>query len=138
MIAIAARAIAFSGQSVYFGVVTPEDPFGKALLDLDGILDANLEHIAQIKRRIAEIQRGRSDGLSYSEIVDAARSPLLVQLITESTQTLDGYGARVRRAEALALHEEGMTMEEIAERFGVTRQRVSALLRVARRDSPTS
>jgi hypothetical protein len=121
-----------------FGVVTPEDPFGKALLDLDGILDANLEHIAQIKRRIAEIQRGRSDGLSYTEIVEAARSPLLVQLITESTQALDGFGARVRRAEALALHEEGMTMEEIAERFGVTRQRVSALLRVARRDSQES
>src|ERR1700752_2580758 len=118
--------------------MTPEDPFGKALLDLDGRLDANLEHIAQIKRRIAEIQRGRSDGLSYSEIVDAARSPLLVQLITESTQALDGFGARVRRAEALALHEEGMTMEEIAERFGVTRQRVSALLRGSRRDSPTS
>ena len=118
--------------------MTPEDPFGRALNDLDGILDVNLEHIAQIKRRIAEIQRGRLDGLSYTEIVDAARSPLLVQLITESTQALDGFGARVRRAEALALHEEGMTMEEIAERFGVTRQRVSALLRVARQESPTS
>ena len=111
-----------------------DDSLGKALLDLDGILDVNLEHIAQIKRRIAEIQRGRSDGLSYTEIVEAARSPLLVQLITESTQTLDGFGARVRRAEALALHEEGMTMEEIAERFGVTRQRVSALLKEARRE----
>ena len=65
-----------------------------------GVLDANLERIAQIKRRIAEIERGRSDGLSYREIVEAARSPLLVQLITESTQALDGFGARVRRAEA--------------------------------------
>jgi DNA-directed RNA polymerase sigma subunit (sigma70/sigma32) len=115
--------------------MSPEDSLGKALNDLDSILDVNLEHIAQIKRRIAEIQRGRSDGLSYTEIVEAAQSPLLVQLITESTRTLDGFGARVRRAEALALHEEGMTMEEIAERFGVTRQRVSALLREARRAS---
>ena len=118
--------------------MTPGDSLGKALLDLERILDTNLEHIAQIKRRIAEIQRGRSDGLSYTEIVDAARSPLLVQLITESTQALDGYGARVRRAEASALHAEGMTMEEIAERFGVTRQRVSALLREARRDQKDS
>ena len=114
------------------------DPFGRALQDLESVLDVNLERLAQIKRRIVEIQRGRSDGLSYTEIVEAARSPLLVQLITESTQTLDGYGARVRRAEALALHEEGMTMEEIAERFGVTRQRVSALLREARRDQKDS
>ena len=128
----------FPADPSIFRGVTPEDPFGKALRDLDGVLDVSLERIAMIKRRIGEIQRGRSDGLSYSEIVDAARSPLLVQLITESTQTLDGYGARVRRAEALALHEEGMTMEEIAERFGVTRQRVSALLRVARQDSSKS
>ena len=125
----------FAVNRSIFRDVTPDDPFGEALVDLDRILDVNLERIAQIKVRIGEIQRGRSDGLSYTEIVDAPRSPLLVQLITESTQTLDGYGARVRRAEALALHAEGMTMEEIAERFGVTRQRVSALLRVARRDS---
>jgi DNA-directed RNA polymerase sigma subunit (sigma70/sigma32) len=105
-------------------------------MDLDRVLEVNLERLALIKRRIAEIKRQRSDGLSYTEIVEAARNPLLVQLVTESKQTLDGFGARVRRAEALALHKEGMTMEAIAERFGVTRQRVSALLREARRDLP--
>ena len=118
--------------------MVPDDPFGRALRDLDGVLDVNFERLELIRRRIAEIQEQHSDGLSYTEIVEAARAPLLVQLITESTETLDGFGARVRRAEALALHNEGMTMEEIAERFGVTRQRVSALLREARRDSPDS
>ena len=103
-------------------------------MDLDRVLDVNVEHLALIKRRIAEIQRQHSEGLSYTEIVEAAPPPLLVQLVTESKQMLDGFGARVRRAEALVLHQEGMTMEEIAERFGVTRQRVSALLREARRD----
>jgi DNA-directed RNA polymerase specialized sigma24 family protein len=119
---------------VIFPGVVADDPFGQALRDLDRVLDVNLERLDQIKRRIAEIQRQRSDGLSYTEIVEAAPPPLLVQLVTESKQTLDGLGARVRRAEALALHEEGMTMEGIAERFGVTRQRVSALLREARRE----
>ena len=38
-------------------------------------------------------------------------------------------GSRLRRAEARALHVEGMTMEQIADLFGVTRQRVSALLK---------
>ena len=114
-----------------------DDPLGRALRDLDHVLDVNLERVDSIKRRIAEIQRQHSDGMSYTEIVQAAKPPLLVQLITESKQTLDGCGARVRRAEALALHKEGMTMEEIAERFGVTRQRVSALLREARRDPKT-
>jgi DNA-directed RNA polymerase specialized sigma24 family protein len=114
--------------------VVADDPFGQALLDLDRALEANLERLGLIKRRIAEIQRQHSEGLSYTEIVEAAPPPLLVQLVTESTKMLDGLGARVRRAEALVLHEEGMTMEEIAERFGVTRQRVSALLREARRE----
>jgi DNA-directed RNA polymerase sigma subunit (sigma70/sigma32) len=117
---------------VFLARMAPGDPLKRPLRDLERALDVNLERVALIRQRIAEIQRQRSDGLSYTEIVEAARTPLLVQLITESTQTLDGYGARVRRAEALALHEEGMTMEEIAERFGVTRQRVSALLREAR------
>jgi hypothetical protein len=116
--------------------VAADDPFGQALKDLDRVLEVNLERLGQIKRRIAEIQRQHSEGLSYTEIVEAAPPPLLVQLVTESKQTLDGLGARVRRAEALALHKEGMTMEVIAERFGVTRQRVSALLREARRESP--
>jgi DNA-directed RNA polymerase specialized sigma24 family protein len=119
--------------AIFLGVAA-DDPFGQALTDLDRVLDINFERLALIKRRIAEIQRQRSDGLSYTEIVEAAPPPLLVQLVTESKQTLDGLGARVRRSEALALHKEGMTMEAIAERFGVTRQRVSALLREARRD----
>jgi predicted transcriptional regulator len=109
-----------------------DDPFGQALVDLNRVLDVNLERLGLIKRRIAEIQRQHSDGLSYTETVETAPSPLLVQLVTESKQTLDGFGARVRRAEALALHKEGMTMEAIAQRFGVTRQRISALLREAR------
>ena len=112
----------------------PDDPFGWALRDLDRVLDLNLDRLASIKRRIAEIQGQHEDGMSYTEIVEAAKQPLLVQLISESKETLDGSGARVRRTEALALHNEGMTMERIAERFGVTRQRVSALLREARRD----
>jgi hypothetical protein len=105
------------------------DPFDKALRDLDRALEANARRMAKIKRRIAEIRRQRSAGRSYREIVEATTGDLSVQLITEATQALGEFGARVRRAEALALYAEGMTMEEIAEKFGVTRQRVSALLR---------
>jgi DNA-directed RNA polymerase specialized sigma subunit len=111
------------------------DAFDKALRDLERALEANARRMAKIERRIAEIRRQRSAGRSYREIVEAAEGDLSVQLITEATQALDQFGARVRRAEALALYEEGMTMEEIAEKFGVTRQRVSALLRDAGREA---
>ncbi len=85
-----------------------------------GLLPAT-PRIALVKRRIADIQRQRADGRASTEIVEAAKPPLLVQLISESKEDADGSGARVRRTEALALHNEGMTMERIAERFGVTR-----------------
>jgi DNA-directed RNA polymerase specialized sigma subunit len=124
------------------------DPFYRSLDDLEQALDANARRMAQIKRRIAEIRRQRAAGRSYREIVEGAKGDLSVQLITEATQALDEVGARVRRTEALALYRDGMTMEEIAEKFGVTRQRVSALLRDAgggevpangdRAESPTS
>jgi hypothetical protein len=112
------------------------DPFEKALRDLDRALDANARRIAQIKRRIAAIRRQRSGGKSYTEIVERARGPLSVQLITEAKQVLDEFGARVRREEAHALYGEGWTMDAIAEKFGVTRQRVSALLREAGGGAP--
>ena len=112
-----------------------DDLFARALLDLDRALDVNLERIALIKRRMEEIQRQRAAGRPYREIVESTKTPLTVQLLTEAKQALDTFGARVRRTEALALHTEGMTMEAIAERFGVTRQRVSALLREARKES---
>jgi hypothetical protein len=112
-----------------------EDLFARALVDLNRALDMNLERIALIKRRIEEIQHQRAAGRPYSEIVESTKTPLTVQLLTEARQSLDTFGARVRRTEALALHTEGMTMEAIAERFGVTRQRVSALLREARKGS---
>jgi predicted transcriptional regulator len=123
--AIAAMAIA-SLPSMADG-----DPFDRALGDLERTLNENAQRMTQIKRRIGEIRRQRSAGRSYREIVEATEGDLSVRLITEATQALDEVGARVRRAEAVALYREGMTMEEIAEKFGVTRQRVSALLRDA-------
>jgi DNA-directed RNA polymerase sigma subunit (sigma70/sigma32) len=110
------------------------DSFLRALADLDAALDENTRRAELMKKRIVQIQRERAAGKSYREIVEDQSSPLVVQLITESSHALGETGARVRRTEALALHEEGMTMDQIAAKFGVTRQRVSGLLREARAD----
>ena len=131
VMAVSAIATAAMALAILCRRMAADDPFDKALRDLERALDANARRMAQIKRRIAEIRRQRSAGRSYREIVEAAKGDLSVQLITEATQSLDEFGARVRRTEAMALYGEGMTMEEIAEKFGVTRQRVSALLRDA-------
>ena len=81
---------------------------------------------------MSRIRRARAAGLRSSDAVTDEDGPLIVQLVTESSAALDRSGANVRRAEAEALYAEGMTMDQIAGRFGVTRQRVSALLGKAR------
>jgi DNA-directed RNA polymerase specialized sigma24 family protein len=108
-----------------------EDAFLEALTALEDALADNQRRATLIQRRIAQFRRLRSRGASYAEIVASKDGPLIVQLVTESSTALDTSGANVRRAEARALYAEGLTMEQIAERFGVTRQRVSTLLRKA-------
>jgi hypothetical protein len=104
----------------------------QALADLDQALGDSVEMTRRMKERIAELRAADAEGRSLREIVPKEKAPLIVQLLTENTNLLHAYGHRVRRTEARALHAEGMTMEEIAKLFGVTRQRVSALLRNAR------
>jgi DNA-directed RNA polymerase sigma subunit (sigma70/sigma32) len=110
--------------------LTPEtEAFLNAVDDLDRALDESLSMTQRMKERIQEIREGHASGRPLRELVPHEQRPLLVQLLTENANLLHSYGTRVRRTEARALHHEGMTMDEIARQFGVTRQRVSALLR---------
>jgi hypothetical protein len=110
------------------------DPFLEALTALERVLGDNDQRAKLIRRRIAQVRRQRSAGAEYTEIVASEDGPLVVQLLTESSTALDTSGAQVRRAEAEALYGEGLTMEQIAEVFGVSRQRVSTLLRKVRNE----
>jgi DNA-directed RNA polymerase specialized sigma24 family protein len=106
-----------------------QDAFLEALAALEDTLADNQKRTTLINKRIAQLRRLRSKGTSYAESIASRDGPLIVQLLTESSKALDRSGANVRRAEARALYAEGLTMEQIAELFGVTRQRVSTLLR---------
>ena len=107
------------------------DPILKALDALESALDENAERARRIKKRIAAVRAARAKGHAYSEIA-TQRDPI-VRLVTESATALDVDGVRLRRAAAQQLYDEGLTMEEIASVFGVTRQRVSALLKTGSR-----
>jgi DNA-directed RNA polymerase sigma subunit (sigma70/sigma32) len=109
-------------------VVTP-DPVLRTLTALDAVLANNLELTVEMRRRIGGIRAARGRGLSYAEIAAAEPRPALVELLAQTARALDDAGAHVRRTEARTLYEEGLTMDEIAASFGVTRQRVSTLLR---------
>jgi hypothetical protein len=111
-----------------------DDEFLEALTALEEVLADNGRRASLIKKRIAQVRRLRARDVPYTELVASEDGPLIVHLLTQSSVALDTSGANVRRAEAEALYAEGLTMEQIAKSFGVTRQRVSALLRNSRKD----
>jgi DNA-directed RNA polymerase sigma subunit (sigma70/sigma32) len=106
-----------------------------ALDALVGTLHDNARRIDQALARADAVRRQREAGQRYLEIVDSDE-PLLVNLLSENLQSLLTAGSRLRRAEARALHAEGATMEQIARLFGVTRQRISALIRARPDERP--
>lgn len=103
--------------------------FLEALDDLERALEGTVNMAQRMSTRIGYLREQCAQGRPLPEIVMAEEPPLVVQLLTESANILHTYGTRVRRTEARALHREGVTMETIARLFGVSRQRVSALLR---------
>ncbi len=108
-----------------------QDP---TLLALENLVDA-AQQVARmtehVTARAAHIRACRLQGRPYREIVSSEELPLIAGLLTEHIGRLEAASTRFRRAEAAALHREGMTMEEIARLFGLTRQRISALIRGA-------
>lgn len=110
------------------------DPVLEALDELVAALNQNVEASEVAIGRVKAIRQLRARGLAYRDIADETGSPLVVQIVTENLDRLRVHGAHLRQAHATALHEEGLTMDQIAELFGVTRQRISALLQAARRD----
>jgi hypothetical protein len=106
----------------------PADDVLAALENLEAVLRETTERNRTAIRRADEIRRLRERGHRYSEIVPIEERPLIVELLTHSLNDLSDASSRFRRVEARALYSEGLTMAEIADLFGVTRQRVAVLL----------
>lgn len=92
-------------------------------------IERNAEADRVILVRAREVRDRLLQGDRLDDIVHEPGRPLIVRLTRENIERLYDAGSVMRRAEARALHDEGMSMDRIAALFGVTRQRVSALLR---------
>ena len=68
-------------------------------------------------------------GIPWAEIVENEERPLVVELIATVLLDLGETGSRFRREEALALQRENVSITRISQLFGVSRQRISAILR---------
>ena len=72
---------------------------------------------------------GPRTGRPWLEIVTGESRPLVVERISTVLATLSAAGHDWRREQAAALQAEQGSINRIAALFGVTRQRISALLK---------
>lgn len=97
----------------------------------------NMQRTREIQRRARRLRRGLKAGRPLAALVGTEPAPRMVELLSTNMSALETAGAEFRAAQAMALRAEGLTIEAIAALFGVTRQRISALLRQrAARDRP--
>jgi hypothetical protein len=104
-----------------------------ALQALDAALIDNSERISAMRERIAELLRHGEGNGGWAAAIAGGGRPTLLELLTDTGAALNLAGVGVRRALALSLFNEGVPVNTIATLFGVSHQRVSILLRDARR-----
>lgn len=109
----------------------------QALLRLAEVMDATAADLRMQAVRARELAAQVEAGHPWSEVVTEERRPLIVERLTEILDSLATHGAAFRRGEARVLHAEGLSHERIAALFGVTRQRVGALLAAKPGHSPS-
>ena len=104
-----------------------DDPILDALLELVAVGRANISAWIGVMNRVEEVRELRRQGVSYSEM-ELREGESIIAAISDNQERLTSAAARFRRASARQLREEGMAVADIARAFGVSRQRVAALL----------
>ena len=82
----------------------------------------------RLARRARSMSRQRRLGWSWSQILQSERQPGLLVLMARSARRLHEVSGRFRPALGQALVDEGLSTRQIAKTFGVTHQRISAML----------
>ncbi len=101
----------------------------EAIWEMIRVVHQIAARLSQAEAQATRIAALRSQGFSYGEIISSAPRPLLMQIATMDLEEIAAAGTRLRRIGARALRDEGLTVDQIAKEFGVSRQRVSRLLR---------
>ncbi|RFU23231.1 hypothetical protein [Geodermatophilus marinus] len=105
------------------------DAAAEALRTLVTALGECGDQLVEARRRAEQLLAQRETGRSWLEIVSAEERPLVVERISSVMGTLATAGGAWRREQAHALQAEQVSINRIAALYGVTRQRISALLR---------
>ena len=111
------------------GAAVPDAAAERALENLVTELDACISELQRARTRAEKLRADRSAGAPWVDIVTTEAKPLVVESISTVLGSLATAGHTWRREQAAALHGEQVSINRIAALFGVTRQRISALLR---------
>lgn len=108
----------------------PEDD---EVIDALDELSTTLEQAAAAEQEMADraqsLRAKRAEGRSWSDIIAEEPRPRLVELLTITLGRLATASNQFRRLLAAQLRHDELSTEQIARLFGVTRQRISHLLR---------
>jgi hypothetical protein len=105
------------------------DAATSALADLVTSMDDCIERLSAARERAEELLAARGEGANWLDLVTSETRPLVVESVSTVMATLARAGSTFRREQAHALQDEQVSINRIAALFGVTRQRISALLR---------
>lgn len=109
----------------------PSEAATQALRALIAALEACATQLHQARDRAESLLAARESGQAWEDIVTAEDRPLVVETISSVLGSLSTAGHAWRREQAAALQAENVSINRIAAMFGVTRQRISALLKEA-------
>jgi hypothetical protein len=108
---------------------TGADPAARALENLVTELDSCIAELQHARARSESLLAKHRSGRPWLEVVTGEARPLVVESISTVLGSLATAGHAWRREQASALQAEDVSINRIAALFGVTRQRISALLR---------
>jgi hypothetical protein len=111
--------------------VPAEEEAVRALRALIAELQSCTGQLEQARARAESLLTARGAGLAWEQIVSGESRPLIVERISSVLGGLATAGHAWRREQAAALRAEDVSINRIAAMFGVTRQRISALLKEA-------
>jgi hypothetical protein len=111
-----------------------DDPAVIALTTLSDMAASSADDLLGLNEDLAAIRNHRIRGWSWHRIISDTNTPNPLPLLTTVATNFARASGGFRRALAVGLRKEGMQVTEIAALFGVSRQRVSALIRPRHQD----
>jgi hypothetical protein len=111
----------------------PANPNERAMWEMIDALIATFERAGEIapalRTQFNDGVEASKKGAPWRQVIHVGEEPALIPATNDLIDDLMRLGAEVRRLVARRLYAEGVSMDQISRMFGVSRQRVSAIIR---------